>query len=272
MNLPKIMIGTPIFKGKDYCLKEFADSIRAFDYPKELLSMVLVDNSKDKREDHYTKAFHSVPNFKYIFVGRKGSTVRENLTFSQNEMRRYFLDERDYKLLFSLESDVIVPPDCIERLHSHSLPVVSAIHTYDDTFVGITQGGEKLPIFATNKGTPYPDLYRPITWDDFPKCTKPQKNSKGIYVYNAYQKGVKSSKETLLEVGTTSLGCLLIIKKVLEKVRYRAPMNFPVNSDVWFGQDVKKQGYKLFMDTSIWSHHLYNQDATNRKGWGGRST
>ena len=58
----------------------------------------------------------------------------------------------------------------------------------------------------------------------------------------------------LLEVFFTGLGCLLIHRSVLEKVKF----NWAEDSfdDAVFAKDAQKQGFKVFVDTSVNCAHI----------------
>ena len=46
MRLPKILICSPTYDGKNYCLKEWMDNVKNLNYPKSHYDIYLADNSR----------------------------------------------------------------------------------------------------------------------------------------------------------------------------------------------------------------------------------
>ena len=59
------------------------------------------------------------------------------------------------------------------------------------------------------------------------------------------------SKEAI----TCGLGCVLIKKNVLEKVEFRHDKEKSPWDDVWFCEDSRKEGFKVYVDTSVKCKH-----------------
>ena len=112
----KILIGTPVHECKDYAMERWLKSVSKLDYPYDLL---LVDNS-DNLE--YTDKLHKyckkygVSSYKlvHIDVGRN-AILDEKLASSREMIRKEVLD-KSYDAWFSLECDVITPPDALSKL------------------------------------------------------------------------------------------------------------------------------------------------------------
>ena len=51
--VPKILIAVPTYEGKNYCLDEFLENIKNFDYPKNRLEIFIADNSKTNANAKY---------------------------------------------------------------------------------------------------------------------------------------------------------------------------------------------------------------------------
>lgn len=112
----KILIGTPVHKSKDYSMDRWIESVSKLDYPFDLL---MVDNSPDseylKKIREYCKK-HEVTNYKlvHIDVGRD-AVLDERLAQSREIIRKEVLD-KGYDAWFSLECDIITPPNALSKL------------------------------------------------------------------------------------------------------------------------------------------------------------
>jgi len=118
--LPKILVFTPIYDGKEYCIDEFIGYAEKLSYPN--MKHIFIDNSQ-------TSDFSKKLEGKGLTVYRvdRGSNSREALARAQNFARRIALDE-DYDYIFSLESDIMCQPDILQRLIKHGKDVVSGLY------------------------------------------------------------------------------------------------------------------------------------------------
>lgn len=112
----KILIGTPVHESKDYSMDRWIASVSKFEYSFDLL---MVDNSTDPK---YVNKLHGyckkygLSNYKlvHIDVGRD-AVLDERLAQSREVIRREILDN-NYDAWFSLECDVITPPNTLTKL------------------------------------------------------------------------------------------------------------------------------------------------------------
>ena len=79
---------------------------------------------------------------------------------------------------------------------------------------------------------------------------------KGPEDINSQLSGEQVEKPQLMEVLFTGLGCILIARKVLEKVMFRpGEQSF---DDATFAEDAQKKGFKVLVDTAIKCAHIQN--------------
>jgi cellulose synthase/poly-beta-1,6-N-acetylglucosamine synthase-like glycosyltransferase len=45
MYLPKVLVATPTYEGKNYCLEQFIDNVANFTYPRSKFEFMIFDNS-----------------------------------------------------------------------------------------------------------------------------------------------------------------------------------------------------------------------------------
>jgi len=112
----RILVGTPVHECKDYAMERWLRSVSKLNYPYDLL---LVDNSDnleyiDKLRKYCKK--YGVSNYKlvHIDVGRN-AILDERLASSREVIRKEVLD-KGYDGWFSLECDIITPPDALSKL------------------------------------------------------------------------------------------------------------------------------------------------------------
>lgn len=132
--------------------------------------------------------------------------------------------------LIFMDMDQTYPVDTITKLLSHKLPVVGClVH-------------RRYPPFD-------PLLYR---------------GDIGTYeLIENYEKG------DLIEVDATGTGCLMFDMEVFRNMpapwfRFRLTAdNLPIGEDFGFCSDLRKAGYKIFVDTSIQCGHLSTMEITD---------
>ena len=61
----------------------------------------------------------------------------------------------------------------------------------------------------------------------------------------------------LLKVAFTGMGCILISRKVLEKVEFRYSKEMDAWDDRWLGFDVWDKGFEFWCDTKVKCKHMY---------------
>ena len=227
MSLPKVLIFTAVYEGKDYCFQEFLDWSKKLTYPNA--RHIFIDNSKDLK---YFEKLKSMGLDAY-HVDRGGSS-REALARTQNLARKILLDE-GYDYLFSLESDIFCPPNIIEKLMIHQFNVISGLY-----MLGDKAKGQRVPCITvphkTEKGTWGTRLLHPEEYMDY------------------FHKGVK-------DVSAAGMGCCLIYKKVLKDTKFTYLPGHTAHSDVFFFMQVAKKGEIIFVDTDAFCDHK-NSDWT----------
>jgi len=227
MRLPKILMFTPVYSGKDYCLEEWLDSVDKFTYKN--LTKIIVDNSDDDGVYYESLKKRLEPRGYQVYHVARGASSREALARSQNFGRKVFL-EGDYDYFFSLESDVFAKPNIVDALVSHNLDIVTAVYMIGHLDNGTRTPCITVPTFKEDKGT----------WG-----TRLLAMDENIEYIN---KGVK-----LVSAG--GWGCSLIYRKVMEEVGFTYIPGHVAHSDVFFFLDAARLGYLCIVDTDIFCEH-----------------
>ena len=216
---PKVLVGCPTSDYKSYCLNEYVNSIKNLSYKN--YDILLVDNSEND------KYFNKIKSLGINVIKSKFyENARDRIAESRNIIRQYALDN-NYDYFFSLEQDVIPPRDIIERLLSHKKDAVCGVYFAVNFYKGKNQ-------------------LMPLVWVDFDKETK-----KMFYID---KERLWSNK--LIEVATSGLGCMLIHRRILEKIKFRYDKGDEGFDDMWFCKDLRENGIKLYCDTSLKCKHL----------------
>ena len=170
-----------------------------------------------KTEDFYKKISKHFPTVRIPY----NENVKVRLVESRNLAREKVLKE-GYEYLFCLDQDVIPPKDVIERLINYNKDIVSGVYfVYNDENVLV------------------PLIYKKVKKDE---------------VRNLTFEEIK--EPNLITVDACGLGCVLISRKVLEKISFRYDPSKEAFDDMWFSLDAVKNGFKIYCDTSVKCKHL----------------
>ncbi len=156
-----------------------------------------------------------------VIKGHYLENARDRIIESRNILRKKVLDE-DYDYFLSLEQDVLPPRDVIERLLNYNKDIVTGVYFARDPDGNLTP----LLYKYTDK-----ENVRNLTFDE-----------------------VKNPN--LIGVDACGLGCVLISRKVLEKIKFRYNKEDNAFDDIWFSIDAKKNGFNIFCDTSVKCKHM----------------
>ncbi len=224
MSHPKVLVGCPTSDHKSYCLQAFVASLKALTYPS--FDVILVDNSQNETYTTTMKALGlSIIHVPYT------EPVRKRIADSRNVLVEKMLTEK-YDYFFSLEQDVLPPPDVIEQLLAHDKKVISGVYFKHMEFTIDGKNRKKTLAMANVSVDKTKDLIKPLTFDDV-------------------------RENVLMPISSCGLGCVLIHKDVfLKGIRFRAEQGKKPFDDIWFCKDVKEKGFEIYLDTAIKCKHL----------------
>lgn len=222
MKLPKVLIFTITYEGKDYCYEEFRKYTDKINYPNA--KHIWIDNSKTL--DYYEKL--KADGLEVYHVAR-GNNTREALARSQNFARKMAL-EGDYDYLLSIESDLIgVPQNIVQHLIGNAKEVVGCLYL-------IGPPDQRMPCVTVVKPDPNSGLVgtRLVTVEE----------AKDIIDH-----------EQLHAVNSCGMGCTLIRRDVFEKIKFTYFPDLKAHSDVFFANDVWKNGFRIYVDSGVRLDH-----------------
>lgn len=219
MNHPKVLVGCPTHKVKEYCLKDYSNIVKSLTYTN--YDVLLVDNTNGDSYFNKIKK-ENLP----VIKGPYFKSAMERIVASRNILREHVL-KNDYDYLLSLEQDVIPPKNILESLLKHDKKVISALYFN----------------FQIDKDERKP---KPMLW------VQPKDEQKAIMYYLPEEFIFK--KPGLYKVYAAGLGCLLIHRSVLEKIKFRhGEEGF---DDVWFSKDCRENNVEIFADTALKCQHI----------------
>ena len=222
---PKVLIFTPIYDQKDYCLDKFVSYVSKINYPNK--KHIFIDNSPSKKYYYQLKGKLEPLGFEVYHI-KRGNNSREALTRAQNFARKIAIDE-GYNYLFSIESDIMVPMTVTQDLMKHSKDVVTAYYTI---------GNDKVRV---------------------PCITIPEYHENlGVYGTRLLktQEEVNSfTRKGLQEVQAGGMGVCLMYIDVVKKFPFKYDPRYRSHSDVYFFTDCFNHNKKVFVDTDIICPH-----------------
>ncbi len=215
----KVFIGIPTYEGKSYCLPYFLDGLRQI---KDKYEGVIMDNSAD--DGYYKQLKELTKDIPQISVlkERHIKSSMDNLVNSRNALREIFL-KGDYDYFFSLEQDVACPETVISDLLRNKKDVCAGIYY---SVYGLK--GEK--------------QVKPVLFDfgDDPKTMKFM--------------GKTFIPNQLLRARVSGMGCIIISREVIEKIRFRHD-NYQTYDDVCFANDLLELDMPIYADTNVQCRH-----------------
>ncbi len=220
MSDPKILVGCPTSFHKEYALELYAKALKDLTYSN--FDILLIDNSKD---DIYFKKLKSLEL--PVIKGPWFESARDRIIASRNLLRQKTLDE-GYDYFFSLEQDVLPPPNILQGLLKHNKEIITAIYFADNVIPGKILP-ELIPLVYV--------LENPET------LAMRALNSKELW-----------DKQGLMEIVSAGLGCVLIHKNILKQIKFRYDKN--TFDDRWFFIDLYNKKIKSYADTSLKCKHL----------------
>lgn len=238
-EFPKVLIGSPIYEGKEYCRKEFVANVKKFTYPNK--SFVMVDNSKGTSY-HAKLRRDGVPAVRV----NRGRNSRDALANSMNYLRKRVL-EGGYDYLLSLECDLFPREDIIERL----------LENMEDVELFSLQSGKRVvgaPYHIGEDAQKRLCIFRTVIENGI-GGTRPLEPGDEQWFLNG----------KVHQVHGMGVGCVLIHKSILEKFPFwyselddarMAKEVIRKHPDVYFYLDLHNNRIPVYCDTKLYTLHM----------------
>lgn len=223
----KILIGCPVYERYRYCIDKYLSNVK--NIGKEGVGetdILLVDNSE--KEDFFHEYKKKVPMERVEHT----DYARDRIVRARNVLREKVLEE-NYDYLLSLEIDLFPEKDILKRLLSHKKDIVSAFYTSTQNVTGRHKATGEKKIFR---------MQLPIAY-----------MQKGLKIRQVLPKDLLN--KGLVRVGGIGLGCVLISRDVLEKIKFRYDPEKKACDDMYFSKDAKEKSYPLWVDGNLQVRH-----------------
>jgi hypothetical protein len=242
---PRILVASPTYEGMKYCEGEFIEGITNLEYSN--YSILIVDNSEN--DEYFNHLMEICPKFIIIrdMSDEKDKMLR--LVHSRNLILDYAV-KGNYDYLLMMDSDVIPPKEIIQELLLCNKDIVSGMYYNYFTVDGKT---EYLPVVWTAlTEMEFKNIQQKIQLPDFIKSPEDLR---------AHLTEEEANSNQLIEVIIPSAGCMLISKKVFEKIRYGVldtanQGGVKTTDDIYFSLEARKHGFKAYCNTKVKCRHL----------------
>jgi len=230
MSAARVVMGVPTYAGKNYCWQEFQDSFHQILTDGFEVVKVLVDNTDDEGNREFLEK-HAVGWDEIIYLDCKGKLVNEKLADSHNAIREaVFRHKADF--MFHVESDVLCPIDTLQKLYLNKKRCVGGWYMLD-------VGSSRHPI------------HQPWHEDEI-----------FSFQYSLSHCWRYHLKPGVQKTGLIGVGCVLIKKSLLKRIRFRHDPTIPVAPDTNFSKDCKDLGVQWWVNNDLLCYHM------NDLGWG----
>jgi hypothetical protein len=242
-KFPKVLVASPTARAKAYCFESWVKNAMGFTYPN--YNIMLFDNTAGgpsftyemnerfanmygENNDKFLAAYDSEAN--------KEKSIFAKMAVSHSAAARWAL-RNGYEYLLHLESDVFPEPNIIEELLFCGKPICGGLYHRDE---GVKRRlTVQMPIMEA------PDRIRGENFEA----------GEDLFF-------VDGSVKPVSHIG---LGCVLIHRSVLEKVKFRWDPKRDVHPDTIWAEDVKKAGYTVYANTKVICRH--ENKAWGQYGW-----
>ena len=253
-NFPKVLVATPVSIRHKHLLDEWIKSLDNLTYP--YFDVLVVDTTPDS--DRYYKLLKTkkVKGNKIKVLRTKWNYKKDHVVqmlAKAREKIRLFAIKNNYDYLFSLDDDIFIPENSIERLLSYNKDCVGF-------YVHIYQGKLKRPCILKNGEVVMGEGIQLLTFEEL----------------NAYKNFVKKFRENklspeesklapflikdplkphLLNPYAVNLGCLMIKREVFKEVPFRTHPTFIFGEDLWWFNEARDKRFDFWCDTDVRAVH-----------------
>ncbi len=238
---PRILVGCPTAEIKHDSLERYIEGLNELTYPR--FDVAIEDNSlaphysqKIKKRGKEWEKNHPGKTFRVIHTENLPPRVHDRIVQGRNKLREIALNE-NYDYFFSLEQDVVPPPNILEELVNAQKKVIGGVYV---NRVLLNNTEEKIiPVLMAYKNE--------------------EMKAKKVAEWTGYE---FLSPARVTEVACIGMGALLIHRSVLEKITFRVDEKSQAFDDIYFALDCLNANIPIYCHTGMLCGHYYNQAFT----------
>jgi len=253
--IPKVLIAAPTSSRHGKLLDEWLKMLDSLTYPN--FDLILIDTTTEN-DDYYnllkTKKLHGK---EFQVLKYKWDTEKEfalqMLANSREEIRKYFLEHKEYDFIFWLDTDIFLPDNSIQRLLSYNKDNVGFyVHIYNLKAhkpcilkSGEIIMGKGLEFYSFKEINAYKSFVRKF------RKNKLNSNEKALLPFI-----IKDPwRPQLFKAHGVNLGCLMVRRNVVEAVPFRTHPKFIFGEDLWYFAEANDKKFEFWCDTDIRGDH-----------------
>jgi len=252
---PKILICAPTSARHKHLIDKWLKHLDKLDYP--YFDVCLVDTTPDKT-DYFNFIKNKKVKDKKIISWRYNWDYKKEYSLQmlanvREEIRKYFVDHKEYDFLFWLDDDIFIPKWGLQRLLSYNKDLVGFyVHVYykPSRRPCVFKSGE----IVVGKGLEYYTFKEILKYKEFAR---------------KYEKGNLSKEEKLLipylikdrwhpyifPTYAVGLGCCMCSRKVSEAVPFRTHPTFLMGEDLWWFAECNDKNFQFWCDSKTRCKH-----------------
>lgn len=243
----KVLIGIPTYPGHAYCRDEFIENTVALAGSNDVL--VIWNGEGDP-----SKIFPS--NWKTQVIKQSAKERGLDVLVRKHNILSKRTISGGYSHLFLIESDVLPPPDTIDRLLAHDKDMVTAVYLLR---------GESDTVLQIPDNEKYRNKYNGTMAGKTVFCVRDETAPAIWGIENGAVRFWRLEdmfpQRGLVEIAAAGVGSVLITKEVLKAVPWKSPSvemeghcdDFPFYHEARF-----VHGFILYVDTDILCQHLHD--------------
>ena len=254
MNLaPKVLIACPHSSRHSKIINEWIKHLDSLTYPN--FDICIVDNTLNKNYFEKLgkiKSKHKIITWKYNWEPKKEYAL-QMLANVREEIRKYFVEHKEYSNLFWLDDDIFIPKWGIQKLLSYNKDLVGFyVHVFPKPLrkpcilkSGEIIAGKGLEFFTFSEVNKYKEFAKKF---EKKTLTKEEKNLIPFLIKDKWH-------PNLFQAYGVNIGCLMCSRKVMETIPFRTHPTFLMGEDLWFFGESNEKGFTFWADSYTRPRH-----------------